>query len=51
MAYADSDDEAKKIFDAEAAHVTVSGNTVLVKSDSNNSGRLNLTVTVPKERT
>jgi hypothetical protein len=48
VAYANSDDEAKKIFDSEAAHVTVSGNAVLVKSESNNSGRLNLTVTVPK---
>ena len=26
VAYADSDEEAKKIFDAEAAHVTISGN-------------------------
>jgi DUF4097 and DUF4098 domain-containing protein YvlB len=42
------DSEAKKIFDSEAADVKVSGNAVLVKSDSNNSGRLNLTVSVPK---
>src|SRR5580658_370970 len=48
VAYANSDSDAKKIFDSEAAHLTVSGNTVLVKSESNNSGRLNLTVTVPK---
>jgi DUF4097 and DUF4098 domain-containing protein YvlB len=48
VAFADSDSEARKIFDAEAAHLTVSGNSVLVKSDSNTSGRLNLTVTVPK---
>jgi len=48
VAFASSDAEAKKIFDSEAAHVTVSGNAVLVKSESNNSGRLNLTVTVPK---
>jgi DUF4097 and DUF4098 domain-containing protein YvlB len=48
VAFAGSDSEAKKIFDAEAAHLTVSGSTVLVKSDSNSSGRLNLTVTVPK---
>jgi DUF4097 and DUF4098 domain-containing protein YvlB len=48
VAYADSDSDARKIFDSEAAHLTVSGNTVLVKSESNNSGRLNLTVTVPK---
>jgi DUF4097 and DUF4098 domain-containing protein YvlB len=48
VAYASSDSEAKKIFDSEAPHLTVSGSAVLVKSDSNNSGRLNLTVTVPK---
>jgi DUF4097 and DUF4098 domain-containing protein YvlB len=48
VAYADSDSAAKKIFDAEAAHLTVSGNAVLVKSESSDSGRLNLTVTVPK---
>jgi len=48
IAYASSDSDAKKIFDAEQAHVTVSGNAVLVKSDGNKSGRLNLTVTVPK---
>ena len=48
VAYASSDSEARKIFDSEAAHVQVSGNAVLVKSESNNSGRLNLTVTVPK---
>jgi DUF4097 and DUF4098 domain-containing protein YvlB len=48
VAYASSDADARKIFDAEAAHVTVSGSAVLVKSESNNSGRLNLTVTVPK---
>ena len=48
VAFADSDSEAKKVWDSEAAHLTVSGNAVLVKSDSNNSGRLNLTVTVPK---
>jgi DUF4097 and DUF4098 domain-containing protein YvlB len=48
VAYASSDQDAKKILDAEAAHVTVSGNAVLVKSESNNSGRMNLTITVPK---
>src|ERR1039458_8865969 len=48
MAYANSDAEAKKIFDSEAAHVTVNGSAVLVKSESNSSGRINLTVTVPK---
>ena len=48
VAYAGSEGDAKKIFDTEAAHVTVSGNAVLVKSDGNNSGRINLTITVPK---
>lgn len=48
VAFANSDDAARKIFDAEQAHVTVSGNTVLVKSESNSSGRLNIAVTVPK---
>jgi len=48
MAYADSDSEAKKIFDGEASHVTVSGTAVLVQSNGNDHGRVNLTVTVPK---
>jgi len=48
IAYADSDEEAKKIFESEAAHVTVSGGTVLVKSAGHTSGRVNLTVMVPK---
>jgi DUF4097 and DUF4098 domain-containing protein YvlB len=47
VAFANSDTEARKIFDAESAHVTVTGNAVVVKSDSNSSGRLNLTITVP----
>jgi DUF4097 and DUF4098 domain-containing protein YvlB len=48
VAYADNENEARKIFDTEAAHVTVSGNSVLVKSEGHKSGRLNLTVAVPK---
>jgi DUF4097 and DUF4098 domain-containing protein YvlB len=48
VAFADSDDAAKKIFDSEAAHVTVSGKTVLVKSAGNSGGRVNLTVVVPR---
>lgn len=47
-AYANSDADAKKIFDAEQVHATVSGNTVLVKSEGNDHGRVNITVTVPK---
>jgi DUF4097 and DUF4098 domain-containing protein YvlB len=48
IAYASSDADAQKIFDAEQAHVTVSGNAVLVKSGGNDNGRINLTITVPK---
>lgn len=48
VAYAASDGEAKKIFDTEAPHLTVSGSAVLVKSDGNSSGRLNLSVTIPR---
>ncbi|MFZ1084917.1 MAG: DUF4097 family beta strand repeat-containing protein [Terracidiphilus sp.] len=48
VAYASADAEAKKIFDAEAAHLTVNGSSVLVKSESNDHGKLNLTITVPK---
>jgi DUF4097 and DUF4098 domain-containing protein YvlB len=48
MAYSDSDDKSKKIFDSIAAHVLVTGNSVLVKSEGNDRGRVNLTVTVPK---
>ena len=33
VAYASSDSDAKKIFDAEAAQLKVSGNAVLIKSD------------------
>ena len=47
VAYANSDDDARKIFASEAAHVTVSGNSVLVKSEGNSSGRTNFNVTVP----
>jgi DUF4097 and DUF4098 domain-containing protein YvlB len=48
IAYANSDADAKKIFDSQQAHVTVTGNTVLVRVDGNNSGRTNLTITLPK---
>ena len=48
VAYARNDSEARKIFDAEAAHVTVSGSAVLVRSESSGSGRMNLTVVVPR---
>ncbi len=48
MAYANSDSGATRIFDSEAAHVTVSGTAVLVESNGNDHGRVNLTITVPR---
>ena len=48
VAYANSDSGAKKIFDAEAAHVTVNGSAVLIQSQNNNRGRVNLSIAVPK---
>ena len=48
VGFAGSDNEAKKIFDAEAARLTVNGGNVLVKSESNDRGRVDLTITVPK---
>jgi len=48
IAYSDSDSAAKKIFDAEAAHVTVSGNAVVIRSEDNKRGRVDLTITIPK---
>jgi DUF4097 and DUF4098 domain-containing protein YvlB len=48
VAFADSGADAQKIFDAETAQLKVSGNAVLINSQSNSNGRVNLTVTVPK---
>ncbi len=48
VAYANSDGDARKIFDVEAAQLKVSGSAALIKSESSDSGRVNLTVTVPK---
>jgi DUF4097 and DUF4098 domain-containing protein YvlB len=48
VAFASSDAAAKKIFDSQQAHVTVSGGAVVVKVDGNSSGRTNLTLTVPR---
>jgi DUF4097 and DUF4098 domain-containing protein YvlB len=48
VAYANSDDEANKIFNAVAPHADVTGNAVTVRSQGNENGRANLTVTVPK---
>jgi hypothetical protein len=48
VAFANSDNEARKIFDSEQAHVKVSGNAVVVNSAGHSSGRVNLTIVVPK---
>jgi DUF4097 and DUF4098 domain-containing protein YvlB len=48
VAFANSDTEANKIFASEAAHVTVTGGAVLLKSDGHNSGRMNMTIVVPR---
>jgi DUF4097 and DUF4098 domain-containing protein YvlB len=48
VAYANSDSSAKKIFNSEAAQVTVNGTAVLIQSQSNDRGRVNLSVAVPK---
>jgi DUF4097 and DUF4098 domain-containing protein YvlB len=48
IAYASDDKQAAKIFAAQQAHVTVSGNAVLLKVDGNQAGKTNLVVTVPK---
>jgi len=48
VAYASNDTEAKKIFDAVAAHLTTSGSAVLLKLESNSYGMVSLTVTVPR---
>ncbi len=48
VAFANSDADAKKIFDTEVAHLKVSGNAVLIQTENSSSGRVNLTVTVPK---
>jgi DUF4097 and DUF4098 domain-containing protein YvlB len=48
LAYASSDSDAKKVFDDEAVRLIPSGSSVLVKTESNSNGRVNLTITVPK---
>jgi DUF4097 and DUF4098 domain-containing protein YvlB len=48
IAYANTDGEAGRIFDAEKATVNVSGTAAIVQSNGNDHGRVNLTVTVPR---
>ncbi len=47
VAYAHSDTDAQKIFSSEAAHLTVSGSAITVRSNGDNRGKVNLTITVP----
>ena len=47
IAYANSDSDAQKIFDAEKTTAKINGNSVLVETPGNDHGRVNLTVTVP----
>ena len=48
VAFANSDEDAKKIFDAQAPHATVSEKSVAIRSEGDDNGHVNLTVTVPK---
>jgi DUF4097 and DUF4098 domain-containing protein YvlB len=48
VAYAGTDIEARRIFEAEAAHITVSPGTVLVGSEMKANGHVDLVITVPK---
>ncbi len=48
VAFAGSDNDAKNIWSSEEAHLSVNGSSVLVKSEGNNKGRVNLTLTVPR---
>ena len=47
VAYANSDEEANKVFTAEKTSVQVSGSAVVVQSNADEHGRVNLAVTVP----
>lgn len=47
VAFADSDGGAQKIFDAEKAEFTLNGSAALVRTSSNEHGRVNLSVIVP----
>jgi len=48
IAYGGSDEDAKPIYRAVVPQVTVSGGTVLVRSEGNRRGRVNLNLTVPR---
>ncbi|MGB8261040.1 MAG: DUF4097 family beta strand repeat-containing protein [Terracidiphilus sp.] len=48
IARIETDEEAKKVFEAEKPSVVVSGSTVVVKSAGHDRGWLGLTVVVPK---
>ncbi len=48
VAYAATDEDAKKIFSTIAPQATVNGNSVTIQSQGHENGKLNLTITVPK---
>jgi len=48
VVYAHSDADAKRIFDAVAAHVTLNGSAVLIQSQENSRGKVNLTISLPR---
>lgn len=48
-AFASSDDEAQRIFSVLSPHVTVSGTSVLIRVDSNNNGKADLSIEIPKD--
>lgn len=48
IAYSYNDDDARRIFSSLAPKVTVSGSTVLVRVESANSGKADLTLEIPR---
>jgi DUF4097 and DUF4098 domain-containing protein YvlB len=48
VVYGGTDEEAKPHFKELLPNVTITGNSVLVRSDDNKRGRVDLTITVPK---
>jgi len=47
VAFANSDGDAQKVFDAEKAAVTVNGSAALVRAGGSDHGRVNMSVIVP----
>jgi DUF4097 and DUF4098 domain-containing protein YvlB len=48
VAFSNSDEDARKVFDSEKPGVRIDGNNVLIQSSGNDSGRVDLTISVPK---